>query len=92
MRMIAVITGICGAISMLMAVIHERRMQRARRPGVTYARVTWRRDGGWKRSDLFTDAGLAHQRRASRYGAIGAALWILALLLAIVSVARGGNP
>ena len=31
--------------------------------------------------------GLAHQRRSSRYGVIGALLWILALFLAIVSVA-----
>jgi len=66
------------------AVLNERRMHRHRQPGVTYAQATFRRDGGWRRTDLFTPTGLEYQRRASRYSAFGALLWILALIAAIV--------
>lgn len=66
------------------AVVHERRMHAHRQPGVSYARATFRRDGGWRCAHLFTEAGLRHQRLASRYGVTGAALlaasiaiWIL---------------
>ena len=69
---------------MLVAVVNERRMHRHRQPGVTYAQATFRRDGGWRRTDLFTDEGLRYQRQASRYGVTGAALWILALLAAMI--------
>jgi hypothetical protein len=62
------------------AIYNERRMHRHRQPGVTYAQATYRRDGGWRRTDLFTPEGLAYQRQASRYGVVGAALWVLALI------------
>jgi hypothetical protein len=69
------------------AVVNERRMQRHRQPGVDYGQVTWRRDGGWRRADLFTETGLAYQREASRYGVVGAALLIVALL-SMLALAR----
>ena len=69
-----------GCWSAAVAVRHERRMQRHRLPGVTYAAVTFRRDGGWGRTDLFAPEGLAEQRRAARAGMIALACWILALL------------
>lgn len=59
-------------------------MQRHRQPGITYAAVTWRRDGGWRRADLFTPEGLRHQARASRFGVAAAALWVLALAALVV--------
>jgi hypothetical protein len=65
------------------AVFHERRMHRHRQPGVTYTQATFRKDGGWRRKDLFTPAGLHNQHRASRYGVLGLLLWILALVAAI---------
>ena len=61
------------------AIVSERRMQRHRQPGVSYADVTLRRDGAWRRADLFTPEGLAHQRRAARFGFYGLALTIAAL-------------
>ena len=67
------------------AVFNERRMHRHRQPGVTYAQATYRRDGGWRRTDLFTPEGLKFQRQASTYGVLGAALWILALLTYIMT-------
>jgi hypothetical protein len=70
---------------MSVAIFNERRMHRHRQPGVTYAQATYRRDGGWRRTDLFTAEGLAFQRRASKYGVLGAALWILALLTYIMT-------
>jgi hypothetical protein len=68
------------------AIYHERRMQRHRQPGVGYREVTLRRDGGWRRTDLFTPAGLAHQRQASRFGLLGIVL-ALASLIAWVALA-----
>ena len=76
---IALVLVSLGTACVLVAVYHERRMHRHRQPGVTYAQATFRRDGGWRRTDLFTDEGLAHQRRASTFGVTGAALWLLAL-------------
>jgi hypothetical protein len=76
---------IVGTVSMGVAIFNERRMHRHRQPGVTYAQATYRRDGGWRRSDLFTPEGLTFQRRASKYGVLGAALWVLALLTYIVT-------
>ena len=69
--------GICllGA-----AVWSERQMQRHRQPGVTYRAVTLRRDGGWRREDLFTPTGLAYQRHASRYGVAGTVMLLAALV------------
>jgi hypothetical protein len=78
--MLAAALGIAGTLLMGVAVYNERRMQRHRQPGVSYSQVTFRRDGGWKRSDLFTDAGLRYQRRASGFGVPAALLWVLALL------------
>jgi ABC-type Fe3+ transport system permease subunit len=73
-----------GMVCAALAVWHERRMQRHRRPDVTYAAATLRRDGGWRRTDLFTDEGLRHQARASRYGMAAAAWWVLALAAWVV--------
>jgi hypothetical protein len=70
------------------AIVNERRMHRHRQPGITYAQATYRRDGGWRRADLFTVEGLAFQRRASRYGVIGAALWVLALVVYVATALR----
>lgn len=72
-----------GVIALGIAVGYERAMQRHRQPGVTYSQVTLRRDGGWRRDDLFTDIGLRYQRRASTFGVTGAVL-LLASLLAYV--------
>ena len=68
-----------GLICAIIAVTHERRMQRHRQPGVTYAAATLRKDGGWRRADLFTPQGLAHQKEASRYGLTALVLWLMAL-------------
>jgi hypothetical protein len=73
-----------GVIALVWAVLNERRMQRHRRPGVSYAQVTLRRDGGWRRQDLFTDEGLRYQRQASRWGVSGALMLVMALILAWV--------
>ena len=78
--MLASALGIAGTLLMGVAVYNERRMQRHRQPGVTYAQVTFRRDGAWKRADLFTAEGLRHQRLASGFGVPGALLWVAALI------------
>jgi hypothetical protein len=70
------------------AVVHERRMHAHRKPGVSYAQATFRRDGGWRRSDLFTEAGLHHQQRASLYGITGAALLMASILAWVILGAR----
>lgn len=71
-----------GIASLVAAVINERRMQKHRRPGVSYGSATLRRDGGWKRSDLFDEQGLLYQRQAAKWGLIGAVSLLLAVLLA----------
>ena len=71
-----------GLFALALAVHNERRMQKHRRPGVTYGQVTWRRDGGWRRSDLFTDEGLAYQRAAAKWGITGAVLLLSAMIFA----------
>ena len=63
-----------------LAVVNERQMQQHRQPGVTYAAVTFRRDGGWRRSELFTARGLEYQAQAARLGVVAAVLWAVALL------------
>jgi hypothetical protein len=68
-----------GIVCAVIAVWTERRMQRHRRPGVTYADVTHRRDGAWRNAALYTAAGLRLQARAARFGAMAAAFWVLAL-------------
>jgi len=55
-------------------------MQQHRQPGVTYVAVTFRRDGGWRKSELFTARGLEYQAQAARFGMMAAALWGVALL------------
>lgn len=76
--------GACGVAAAIVAVVHERRMQRHRQPGVDYRAVTLRRDGGWRRAELFTPEGLRHQARASRWGVTAAVLWVAALTLWVV--------
>lgn len=69
-----------GTLSMTIAIYHERRMHRHRQPGVSYAQATFRRDGGWRRAELFMAEGLRHQRRASAFGVTGALLWVVGLI------------
>ena len=71
--------ALAGVAFLVAAVVHERRMHLHRQPGVTYADATLRRDGGWRRRDLFTDEGLRHQRRASLCGVTGALLLVASL-------------
>ena len=71
-----------GLVSLAWAVVNERRMQKHRRSGVSYREATLRRDGGWKRSDLFTDAGLAYQGQAAKWGFLGTVSLLVAFLLA----------
>lgn len=77
-----------GALALGIAVGYERAMQRHRQSGVTYSQVTLRRDGGWRRSDLFTDTGLRYQRRASSFGVLGAWLLVVALLAYVLLAGR----
>lgn len=79
--MLAAALGIAGTLLMGVAIYNERRMQRHRQPGVTYAQVTFRKDGGWRRGDLFTAEGLKYQRRASGFGVPGALLWVAATIV-----------
>ena len=72
--------GVLALGSFGVAIAFERRMQRHRQPGVTYADVTLRRDGAWRRADLFTPEGLALQRQASRFGLLGALFAAAALV------------
>jgi hypothetical protein len=72
--------ALAGTTVASLALWNERRMQRHRQPGVSYASVTFRRDGAWRRRDLFTDEGLLYQARAARFGVAAATLWGLALL------------
>jgi len=76
--------GAAGVICAGFAVRSERRMHRHRQPGVTYAAATLRRDGGWRRADLFTPEGLRHQARAARLGFMTVVLWVLALAAVVV--------
>ena len=71
--------AVAGVVAAIVAVVHERRMQRHRQPGVDYRTVTLRRDGGWRRTDLFTPEVLRHQAHASRWGLGAALLWVAAL-------------
>lgn len=80
--------AVTGVVLLVAAVRHERRMHRHRQPGVSYADATLRRDGGWRRSDLFTDEGLRHQRRASAFGVAGAAALLGAVLAWVLLGAR----
>ena len=81
----SVLLGFLALVSFGIAIAFERRMQHHRQPGVTYADVTLRRDGAWRRADLFTPEGLALQRQASRFGLLGA-LFAVAALIAWVTL------
>lgn len=72
--------ALVGAGCVLVAIANERRMHRHRQPGVTYAQATFRRDGGWRRSDLFREPAFILQRRASTFGVAGMCCWIAGLL------------
>jgi hypothetical protein len=72
--------GSFGLLAIAVAIWNERLMQRHRQRGVSYRQVTWRWDGGWRRSDLFTEQGLLHQRRAAKWGFIGVGCVLLALM------------
>ena len=78
--LIASVLAIAGLAFATIAVVHERLMHRHRQPGVTYAAATFRRDGGYRRTDLFTPDGLKHQGKAAKFGVRAAALWVLSLL------------
>ncbi len=69
-----------GTVSMAAAIYNERRMHRHRQPGVTYAQATFRKDGAWRRADMFTPEGLRYQRLASGFGVPGALLWVAGLI------------
>lgn len=84
---IPIALAVAGSLSLAIAVLNERRMHRHRQPGVSYAQATLRRDGGWRRSELFTSTGLQHQRLAAHYGVTGALLLIVALLASIMVAA-----
>ena len=71
--------AVMGILSATYAVVWERRMQRHRQPGVSYWQATIRKDGGWRREDLFTPDGLRIQRQASKYGVTAALVWVVAL-------------
>jgi hypothetical protein len=72
--------ALAGAVAATLAIVSERRMQQHRQPGVTYSAVTFRRDGGWRRPELFTARGLEYQAQASRFGVAAAVFWVVALL------------
>jgi hypothetical protein len=80
----SLLAALVGSGAAAIAIYHERRMQRYRQPGVTYAAVTFRRDGAWRRAELFKAEGLVHQARAARFGIMAAGCWVLALILWIV--------
>ena len=73
--------GILALACAVYAVVCERRMHRHRQPDVNYWEATLRRDGGWRREDLFTPDGLRHQRKASLFGISAAAGALLALTI-----------
>ena len=76
--------ALSGVLSAGVAIGHERRMHRHRQPGVTYAAATLRRDGGWRRTDLFTPEGLRHQAQAARFGFMTVICWVLALAAFVI--------
>ena len=77
-----------GLAAFVLAIRHERLMQRHRQPGVSYRDVTLRRDGGWRQVDLFMPEGLMHQRRASTFGILGALFWVAALVTWVATGSR----
>ena len=81
---LAIGLAVIGALALVAAIVNERRMQKHRQPGVSYRDVTLRKDGGWRRSDLFTGRGLQFQRRASGFGCLGILLLLAALAVLFV--------
>ncbi len=88
LALIPTVLAVAGTLLMAIAVFYERRMHRHRQPGVTYAQATFRRDGGWRRADLFAPEGLAQQRQASRFGVTGTILWVAALIVQAIAAIR----
>jgi hypothetical protein len=86
--LVTTILGLAGLASAAVAITHERRMHRHRQPGVSYGAATLRRDGGWRRKDLFTDDGLRAQAQAAKFGFLAAALWVVALIAFVALAAR----
>jgi hypothetical protein len=80
--------ALAGLASGAIAIAHERRMHRHRQPGVSYAAATLRRDGGWRRKDLFTEEGLRAQAQAAKFGFLAATLWVLALIALVALAGR----
>lgn len=76
---VAAALGAAGTFSAGLAVFNERRMHQHRQPGVTYLAATLRRDGGWRRAELFTPEGLRYQARASGFGIVAVGCWVLSL-------------
>lgn len=76
--------GVAGVICAALAVRSERHMHRHRQPGVTWAAATLRPDGGWRRAELFTPAGLRHQVAAARLGFATVVCWVLALITLVL--------
>jgi len=85
---VAAAFGAAGIFFAGVAVVSERRMHRHRQPGVTYAAATLRRDGGWRRADLFTPEGLRHQSRAAGFGIVAVVCWIGALAAFVLLAVR----
>ena len=77
--LVASVFAVAGLACLATAVSYERRMHRHRQPGVTYAAATLRKDGGWRRSDLFTPVGLQLQRKASLWGVTGGVLLLASI-------------
>ena len=86
-RLIAGLLVALGAAALSIAVTFERRMHRHRQPGVGYGTATFRRDGGWRRGDLFMPEGLRYQRKASVWGVTGTLL-LVASVAAWVALGR----
>ena len=77
--LVASVIATAGVVCLATAVMYERRMHRHRQPGVSYAEATLRKDGGWRRSDLFTAVGLQLQRKASLWGVTGGVLLLASI-------------
>lgn len=78
--LVASVIATAGVLCLATAVRYERRMHRHRQPGVSYAEATLRKDGGWRRSDLFTSVGLQWQRKASFWGLTGGVLLLASIV------------
>jgi hypothetical protein len=76
---VSLLLAVLGVTELGVAVWFERKMQRHRQPGVTYADATLRRDGGWRNASLFTEQGLRYQRLASSFGVAGTLSLVAAL-------------